>query len=119
MTDAERAAGQKFSLSTNDHDRLRKDGPFWLALLLAAGGLGYLLLGSVTILPWIPDERASQTIRSVWVALSRNLPDLGPETFVRAGFWVVIVLIGLLSTALMVLASTVRDEAAPGVEPPA
>lgn len=119
MTDAEQAAGQNFTVTASDHGRLRKDGPFWLALLLAAGGLGFVIFGSVTVLPWISDERERQTVRSVWLALSRNLPDFGPDALVRAGFWVIIVLIGLLSVGLMVLASSVRDETGPGVEPPA
>jgi hypothetical protein len=113
MTEAEIPGQQEFTSAVRDHGRVRRDGPFWFALVLVAVGSGVVLLASVTILPWIDDERTSQSIRSIWLALSRNLPDVGPDAVVRIGFWVIVVVIGLLSVGLMVLASAVRDDADP------
>ena len=81
-----------------------------MARLLAAGGGVYLLAGSVTIVPWISDERERETIRSIWAALSRNLPDIGVPTLEKIGFWFLLALVAVLSVALMVLASAVRDD---------
>lgn len=118
MSQDEQVTGHVTTKSVSEPNRLRTDGPFWLALLLSAGGLVYVLFGSVTIVPWIPDERTRQTVRSVWLALSRNLPDLGPDTLVRFGFWVIVALIGALSVGLMVMASAVRDDADSSGESP-
>jgi hypothetical protein len=71
---------------------VRRDGPFWLAIAVGIGGAIFLLFGSVTIVPWISDERESRTVRSVWLALSRNLPDIGQPTIEKIGFWFLIAL---------------------------
>jgi hypothetical protein len=90
--------------------RVRRDGPFWLAIAAAVGGAVFILLGSVTIVPWISDERQRETVRSVWLALSRNLPDIGQPTLEKIGFWVLVALVAALSVALMIAASAVRDD---------
>jgi hypothetical protein len=90
--------------------KAKRDGPFWLAVAIAVGGMAYLLLGSLTIVPWISDERESATIRSVWLALSRNLPDIGQPTLEKAGFWILIALTALLCVALMIAASAARED---------
>jgi len=119
MADGERAAAQTSIASESAKRRVRTDGPFWLAVLLSAGGLIFLLIGSVTVMPWISSERESRTIRSIWLAFSRNLPDLGPDLLVKAGFWLLLGAIGILMVGLMVFASTVRDEPEPDVDLPA
>ena len=100
-------------------DRMRKEGPFWLATLLSAGGLVFLLVGSVTMFLGPDEAPRRQSVRSIWLAFSRNLPDLGPDALVRAGFWVLLLLIAVLAMGLMLLASTVRDDPGPGADPPA
>ncbi|MCC6704117.1 MAG: hypothetical protein IT334_04515 [Thermomicrobiales bacterium] len=119
MAEGERAAVQTSVTSEPAQRRIRMDGPFWLAVLLSAGGLIFLLVGSVTVMPWISRERESRTIRSIWLAFSRNLPDLGPDLLVKLGFWFLLGAIGILMAGLMVFASTVRDEPEPDTEPPA
>lgn len=119
MADQEHSAGRNEIEPASAYDRMRRDGPFWLAALLSSAGLLFLAIGSITIVPWISDERERQTIRSIWLALSRNLPDIGPDALVKAGFWLLLILIAALSIGLMLLASTVRDEPEPGVDPPA
>ena len=94
--------------------RMRIDGPGWLAALLSIAGIVFLFFGSVTIVPWIADERERMTVRSIWMALSRNLPDLGPDSLVRAGFWILVVCTATLAVGLMMLVSQVRDEPGAG-----
>jgi hypothetical protein len=89
---------------------VKRDGPFWLAIAIAVGGAAYLLLGSLTIVPWISDERESATVRSVWLALSRNLPDIGQPTLEKVGFWLLIAMAAALCVALMIAASAVRED---------
>ena len=93
------------------HSGVRRDGPFWLAAVLSAGGILFFLLGSVKIVPWIEDERERQTVRSIWLALSRHLPDLGPDLVVKIGFWLIIAVVAVLSVALLFLASSIHDDA--------
>lgn len=90
--------------------RTRRDGPFWLAIALAVGGAAFLLLGRVTIVPWIADERRRESIRGVWLALSRNLPDIGPPTLTKFGFWVLVSLVAALCVWLLIAASAVRED---------
>ncbi len=104
-------AGPDRPESDREEARPRFNGPFWLAAILSVAGLAFLSFGSVTIVPWIADERESMTVRSIWLALSRNLPDLGPDLLVRAGFWVIVALVVALAIALMFLASTIDDDA--------
>jgi len=90
---------------------IRRDGPFWLAIALAAGGLVYLLVGRLTIVPWIADERQTESVRHVWLALSRHLPDIGAPSLARFGFWLLVALVAALCVALMVAASAAgRDD---------
>ena len=119
MADGELTAVQASTRSDSVARRNWSGGPFWLAVLLSAGGLIFLLVGSVTVTPWIEDERESRTIRSVWLAFSRNLPDLGPDLLVKVGFWLLLGTIGIAMIGLMVYASTVRDEPEPDVDSPA
>lgn len=119
MADGELTAVHTSTAAESAQRRVRTDGPFWLALLLSAGGLIFLLVGSVTVMPWISRERESRTVRSIWLAFSRNLPDLGPDMLVKVGFWLLLGAIGVLMIGLMVFASTVRDEPEPDVDPPA
>ena len=84
---------------------VKRDGPFWLAIAIAAGGAIYLLLGSLTIVPWISDERESERIRDTWLALSRNLPDIGQPTLEKIGFWILLALAAGLCVALLIAAS--------------
>jgi len=99
--------------------RFQADGPFWFAIALSLAGIAFFLFGSVTIIPWIEDERTIETARSVWLALSRHLPVLGPDAIVKAGFWVLVGLIAILSVLLLVLAATVRDSNEPTGDHPA
>jgi hypothetical protein len=89
---------------------VKRDGPFWLAVALAAGGALYILLGSLTILPWISDERGRETVRSVWFAMSRHLPDIGQPTLAKLGFWLLVSLVAMLCVWLLIAASRVRDD---------
>ena len=92
---------------------IKPGGPFWLAIAISTAGVGYLLLGSLTILPWISDERERATVRSVWLALSRNLPDIGLPTLEKAGFWLLVGLVAALCVALMIAASATGEDDKP------
>jgi len=101
---------------SRDQRWIKTVGPFWLAVALATAGVVYVLAGSLTIVPWIDDERERATVRSVWLALSRNLPDIGLPTLEKAGFWLLLALVAVLCIALMIAASAVGegDEPDPG-----
>jgi hypothetical protein len=98
---------------TVEHGWIKPGGPFWLAIAISAAGVVYLLLGSLTIVPWISDERERATVRSVWIALSRNLPDIGLPTLERAGFWLLVALVAVLCVALMIAASAAGEDDTP------
>lgn len=93
-----------------DDPAVKRNRPFWLAVALSLGGAIFILLGRVTVVPWISDERRRASIRSVWLALSRNLPDIGQPTLAKIGFWILVVLVAALCVWLMVAASAVRDD---------
>jgi hypothetical protein len=84
-------------------------GPLIFAALLSIAGVLYVLAGSVTVVPFISDERRREPIRKMWAALSRDLPDIGHPGLEKAGFWIVVALTAILSVAVMLLAATVTD----------
>jgi drug/metabolite transporter (DMT)-like permease len=119
MSDPMQSVDERRSPTVADEGRRPWDGPFLFAAALGIGGLLFFAFGSVTIVPWIEAERTPETVRSIWVALSRNLPELGPDALVRAGFWMLIAVIAVLGVAVMLMASTVRDDVEPGNDTPA
>lgn len=114
MTDQEFAASDPVSATDRVDRRGRFDGPFLLAALLSVAGIAFIFFGTVTIVPWISDEREPMSVRSIWLALSRNLPDLGPDSLVRAGFWVLLAAIASLAIALLLFVSRIDDDAIAG-----
>jgi hypothetical protein len=88
-------------------------GPLIFAAAIAAAGTLYTLLGSVTVVPFLSDERRREPIRKMWAALSRELPDIGHADLAKFGFWVVVALTAVLSIALMLVAATVTDSPEP------
>jgi hypothetical protein len=84
-------------------------GPLIFASILSSIGVVYVLVGSVTVVPFISDERRREPIRKMWAALSRDLPDVGHPGLEKAGFWIVVAATAILSIALMLLAATVTD----------
>jgi hypothetical protein len=91
----------------------RQRGPIIFAAVLAIAGVLYTLLGSVTVVPFLSDERRREPIRSMWMALSRELPDIGHAGLAKFGFWLVVILTAALCVALMLVAATVTDAAEP------
>ncbi|MGH2551602.1 MAG: hypothetical protein ACRDHN_19625 [Thermomicrobiales bacterium] len=90
-------------------DRVTHRGPLIFAAILSIIGVVYVLVGSVTVVPFISDERRREPIRKMWAALSRDLPDIGHPGPEKVGFWIVVALTAILSIALMLLAATVTD----------
>ncbi|CAN5446798.1 hypothetical protein BH09CHL1_BH09CHL1_05840 [soil metagenome] len=89
--------------------RAYQRGPLIFAAILSAIGVIYVLVGSVTVVPFISDERRREPIRKMWAALSRDLPDVGHPGPEKVGFWIVVALTAILSIALMLVAATVTD----------
>jgi hypothetical protein len=88
-------------------------GPLIFAAILAAIGTLYTLVGSVTVVPFLSDERRREPIRKMWAALSRELPDIGHAGLAKFGFWLVVVITAVLCVALMLVAATVTDSPEP------
>lgn len=88
-------------------------GPLIFAAVLALAGVIYTLAGSVTVVPFLSDERRREPIRKMWAALSRDLPDIGHPGLEKAGFWIVVALTAILSVAVMLVAATVTDSSEP------
>lgn len=84
-------------------------GPLIFAAILAIAGTVYTLVGSVTVVPFLSDERRREPIRKMWAALSRDLPDIGHPDLEKVGFWVVVAATAILSIGLMLVAATVTD----------
>jgi len=89
--------------------RSSQRGPLIFAAVIAIAGIVYTLAGSVTVVPFLSDERRREPIRKMWAALSRDLPDIGHPGLEKAGFWVVVVATAILCVALMLVAATVTD----------
>lgn len=84
-------------------------GPLIFAAIIAIAGSIYTLAGSVTVVPFLSDERRREPIRKMWAALSRDLPDIGHPGLEKAGFWVVVAITAILTIALLFVAATVTD----------
>lgn len=95
--------------SERSADSGKQRGPLIFAAILSALGVVYVLVGSLTVVPFLSDERRREPIRKMWAALSRDLPDIGHPGLEKAGFWIVVAATAILSIALMVVAATVTD----------
>ena len=80
-----------------------RSGPILLTLALAALGAIWLVAGSVTVVPFLADERRREPIRDVWIEASRRLPETGFPTVTVVVFWLVVVVIGLAGVALAIV----------------
>lgn len=93
--------------------RSAQRGPLIFAAVIAVAGMIYTLVGRVTVVPFLSDERRREPIRKMWAALSRDLPDIGHPDLEKVGFWVVVVATAILCVALMLVAATVTDSPEP------
>lgn len=85
-------------------------GPLVFAAIIAIAGTVYTLAGSVTVVPFLSDERRREPIRKMWAALSRQLPDIGHPGLEKIGFWVILVATAVLSVVLLGAAAMVTDQ---------
>lgn len=90
-----------------------------MTLALVVGGALWLAAGSVTVVPFLEDERRHEAIRAVWLEASRQLPDSGFPTVTAALFWLVIAALLLAGIALAVVVGrfAVDPDDAPGDVP--
>jgi len=85
-------------------------GPLIFAAIVALVGTIYTLAGSVTVVPFLSDERRREPIRKMWAALSRQLPDIGHPGLEKVGFWVILIVTAVLSIVLLGAAALVTDQ---------
>ncbi len=89
-------------------ERVVRDGsrfdPKRLVLALAVGGLVWLVLGRVTVVPFLEDERRREAVRTVWREATRQLPETAFPSVMAVAFWLCAagVLVGGVALAVAV-----------------